>query len=178
MIKKEKIVQIAKEYGFFTVSSLDVKTVISNIEVRKMCEANKCHKYNENWTCPPACGTLEECQSKINTYENGILLQTVGDIEDSFDFEAMEELESIHKKRFSSFVEAFRKLNPNILPLNVGCCTNCEICTYPDEACRMPEKAYASLEGFGLLVSELCQKNGAKYYYGSDKMAYTACVLY
>ncbi|MEG0378297.1 MAG: DUF2284 domain-containing protein, partial [Eubacterium sp.] len=141
MMQDKKMAEIAKAFGFFTVAALDVKTVKSNAEVRKMCEANTCRKYNKNWTCPPACGTIQRCQEKIAAYKNGILLQTVGVIEDSFDFEGMMALEVIHKENFADFVEKARKTYPDMLPLNVGCCTVCKTCTYPDNPCRQPEKA-------------------------------------
>lgn len=174
----EKMIQIAQELDFYTAAPLDVSTLKPNPEVRKMCESNKCHQYDKNWACPPGCGTLEECQNKIAQYECGILLQTVGDIEDSFDFEAMTELEQQHTERFLKLVKALREMNLEIFPLNVGCCTNCEQCTYPDAPCRAPEQAYSSVEAYGLIVSELCKDNKVNYYYGSDKMAYTACILY
>lgn len=64
-----------------------------------------------------------------------------------------------------------------ILALGAGCCTQCAKCTYPDEPCRFPEKMVSSMEAYGMLVIEICQKNGLTYYYGPDKMAYTGCFL-
>lgn len=178
MLQTGEILKAAESAGFYTVQSIDVKTLKPNPEVRKMCETNKCHQYGQNWTCPPACGTVEECRDKIKAYGHAVLLQTVGDIEDSFDFEAMEALEAKHKQQFTALVEDLRKTQPDLLPLNVGCCTSCTQCTYPDAPCRFPDKACASVEGYGLLVSDLCKENGVKYYYGTDKMAYTACILF
>ena len=39
------------------------------------------------------------------------------------------------------------------------------------------KKMVSSMEAFGILVLEACQANGLSYYYGSDKIAYTACFL-
>ena len=33
------------------------------------------------------------------------------------------------------------------------------------------------MEAYGMLVLEICKKNGLTYYYGADKMAYTSCFL-
>ena len=65
-----------------------------------MCNADRCHHYNTNWMCPPACGTLEECAARAVGFKEGIIVQSVGDVEDSFDIEAMERIEKQHKKRF------------------------------------------------------------------------------
>ena len=61
--------------------------------------------------------------------------------------------------------------------LMLGCCTACAKCTYPDEPCRLPDKQIASMEAYGMLVLEICKRNGLQYYYGADKMAYTSCFL-
>ncbi|MDR0628659.1 MAG: DUF2284 domain-containing protein [Treponema sp.] len=33
--------------------------------MRDVCAVNKCMAYGTNWSCPPACGTLEECEARI-----------------------------------------------------------------------------------------------------------------
>ena len=58
-------------------------------EVRQMCASDSCHKYNKCWSCPPGCGTLEECEKRVRKYKLGILVQTVGQLEDSMDGEGM-----------------------------------------------------------------------------------------
>ena len=35
----------------------------------------------------------------------------------------------------------------------------------------------SSMEAFGLLVSEVCTKNGLSYYYGPKTITFTACIL-
>ena len=36
----------------------------------------------------------------------------------------------------------------------------------------------ASMEAYGLLVSDVCRRSGLGYYYGTGTMTYTSCVLY
>ena len=104
-------------------------------------------------------------------------MQTCGEIEDGFDFEAMMEIEQEHKEHFSEMHDALLEKGIQILALGAGCCTICPKCTYPDAPCRFPEKAVASMEAFGMVVLEVCKANGLQYYYGADKMAYTSCFL-
>ncbi len=40
-------------------------------EVRQMCASDSCHKYNKCWSCPPGCGTLEECEKKSKKVQAG-----------------------------------------------------------------------------------------------------------
>lgn len=173
----EKLAAFAQEAGFTAWAKLDVSTIELKSEVRDMCAANSCGMYGKRWSCPPGCGTLEECSERIKGYTSGILVQTVGDIEDGFDFEAMMEIEAEHKQNFKDMLEALVEAGVKTLPIGAGCCTVCPQCTYPDAPCRFPEKKIASMEAYGMLVLQICKDNDLTYYYGADKMAYTSCFL-
>lgn len=173
----EKIKQAALDIGFSYAAMLDCSTLELRQEVRDMCSANTCGMYGKNLACPPACGTLEECREKVKNYKEGIIVQTVGAVEDSMDFEGMVETEQRHKKQFSELAEKLRGEYPDLLSLGSGCCTICSQCAGPEGSCRFPEKRISSLEAFGIVVSDLCSRNGMKYYYGPQKIAYTSCYL-
>jgi len=176
-IDMNKLEQIAKETGFTHTAPLDPDTIELRDEVRQMCADNVCRQYNKRWSCPPGCGTLDECRKQINEYTCGILVQTVGDIEDSFDYESMKETEELHKEHFQKMLELLRKEYDHILPLGAGACTICENCTYPAADCRFPDKKISSMEAYGMIVLDVCKANHMQYYYGSDKIAYTSCFL-
>ena len=173
----EQLAKLAEETGFTAWAPLDMATVELKPEVRDMCAVNSCGMYNKRWSCPPGCGTLEECTQRIREYTRGILVQTVGDVEDGFDFEAMMEIEAEHRSNFMEMYASLREAGAKVLAVGSGCCTACAKCTYPDEPCRFPEKMVSSMEAYGMLVLEVCKANGLQYYYGSDKMAYTSCFL-
>lgn len=170
--------QLALECGFTVAEPLDVSTLEFLPEVRSMCAAGRCQKYGTNWSCPPACGTLEEIAARAGRYQHGVLLQTVGEREDSYDFESMMEVERENRRHFDALLDQLRALNVDALPMSAGTCTRCEACTYPDAPCRFPDTLAPSMEACGLFVSKVCKDNGVPYYYGDDKIAYTCCVLY
>lgn len=173
----QQLAAIAEASGFTTWAPLDIATIELKPEVRDMCATNSCGMYAKRWSCPPGCGSLEECGVRLNGYTYGILVQTVGDVEDGFDFEAMMEIEADHKENFTEMYAALRASCDDVLAIGAGCCTSCAKCTYPDAPCRFPEKMVASMEAYGMLVLEICKANGLQYYYGADKMAYTSCFL-
>ena len=173
----EQLSKLAQEAGFSAWAPLDIATIELKTEVRDMCAVNSCGQYGKRWSCPPGCGTLEECTQRVQACTHGILVQTYGDIEDGFDFEAMMEIEADHKEHFSEMHEALREAGIPVLAIGAGCCTQCAKCTYPEEPCRFPDKMLSSMEAYGMLVLEVCKANGLQYYYGSDKMAYTSCFL-
>ena len=173
----EQLSALAREAGFSAWADLDVSTIELKTEVRDMCAVNSCGQYGKRWSCPPGCGTLEECAQRLKNFDRGILVQTYGDIEDGFDFEAMMEIEAEHKEHFLEMYDALRKSGAQVLAIGAGCCTQCAKCTYPEEPCRFPEKMISSMEAYGMLVLEVCKANGLQYYYGPNKMAYTSCFL-
>jgi len=170
-------IEKAKEMGFDAAAPIDPKTLEAREDVRSMCAADKCGAYNKNWTCPPACGTVEECQQKMRSYEKGILLQSIGHMIKTIDSRCYRETERRHMKNFYAFAEEIRKAYPNALCLGAGGCRVCRQCAYP-EACRFPEKAMSSMEGYGLFVTQVCRDAGVPYHYGEKTITYTACVLF
>lgn len=165
---------LAKEAGFDHTAALDPKTICLKDEVRQMCE--NCGRYGNCWSCPPGCGTLEDCRMRVEKYQRGILVQTVGELEDEFDGEGMMEAQQLHKSRFSALCEKLD--SADTLKLGAGSCTICKTCTYPDEPCRFPKKMVSSMESYGMVVAEVCKANDLPYYYGKNTIAYTSCVLF
>ena len=177
MLEYEELIALGAEAGFTHVAPLRADTIQLRPEVRQMCASNTCGKYGANWSCPPGCGTLEECQQRINAYTEGILVQTVGELEDEMDGEGMMETEARHKKNFYTLFEKLQERCKHVLAIGSGCCTQCKSCTYPDSPCRFPRRKVSSMEAYGMLVLQTCKDNGMKYYYGPKTIAYTSCFL-
>lgn len=173
----ENWIQTAKELGFDGAVVLDPSTLQPRADVRSMCQADKCGAYGRIWTCPPHCGTLEECGQKMQSYSHGILLQTVGKLEKTIDTKGYRMVEERHLRQFHAFAELIRKAHPEALCLGAGGCRICQKCAFP-EPCRFPEKAYPSMEGYGLFVTQVCRDNSLPYHHGEHTVTYTACVLF
>jgi len=173
----QELENIAKEVGFSHIAPLDPATIDLKPEVREMCASKNCKKYGKCWSCPPHCGSLDTCGEKIRSFRKGVLVQTVGQLEDEFDGEGMIETERLHKENHAKMLEMIRGHYTRILPLGAGCCKVCATCSCPDEPCRFPEKQISSMEAYGMLVLEVCKNNNLQYYYGPNTIAYTSCYL-
>ena len=174
---REQAEQLARDVGFDHWGVFQVDALKFLPEVRAACEANKCGAYDKRWSCPPACGSLEECEEKAREYSWGVLLQTTGQMEDDFDVEAMFDADQLQKERFETFCAGLAE-DEKHLPLGAGSCGICEKCTYPDAPCRFPQRQHPSMEAFGLLVTDVCTAAGTAYYYGPKTITYTCCVLF
>lgn len=177
MIDLDALTAQAKAAGFTHVGLLDASTIDLKPEVRQMCADNTCGQYGKRWSCPPGCGELEALRERVAQYHTGILIQTVGELEDDFDVETMMDTEAAHKEHLLALQETVLAQYPKALAIGTGCCTHCKTCTYPDAPCRFPDKQIASMEAYGMLVTEVCKANGMKYYYGPCTLAYISCFL-
>lgn len=168
---------VAREQGFETVHELDPATAEPREQVRSMCSADLCRTYGRNWACPPACGSLDEFRTQLSSYRIGLLVQTVGQLEDQFDIDAMKASERLHKRRFRRLAEELSGSYPRQLGLGAGACDLCPTCTYPTQPCRLPGLRTVSMEAAGLFVTEVCERNSVPYYHGPATVTYTSCVL-
>lgn len=174
-MKIDALCQLAKDAGFTHAAPMDVHTIELKQEVRDMCAA--CSQYGKRWSCPPGCGDLQTLRQRVAEFPQGVLVQTVGTLEDEFDAEAMLETEAAHKEHLHQLQKLLVDAHPAHLIAGAGCCTICKTCTYPDAPCRFPDKQMVSMEACGMVVSEVCKANNVPYYYGPLTLAYTSCVL-
>ena len=171
----QELVQLALDYGFDFAGPLDVTGLEVMQDVRDACAVNTCGRYNASWACPPAFGDLEESRKILQKYKTGIIVQSMQELEDSFDFEGLAELGERHGKNFKKLLKRLRQDYPGLMALGTGGCSTCKKCTYPDEPCRFPDQLTYSMEGFGLFVNKVCKDNGLEYNHGRDTMTYSAC---
>lgn len=163
--------------GMTRCELIDTKDIVFSEELRQMCEMNTCRAYGSNWMCPPGIGEVKELIEKVKSYQKGIVVQYVHQLEDTFDFEGMMEGSRIFEETFRtglSFVKAlpFQKL----LPLKAGGCTICEKCTYPDAPCIHPDEALSSIEAHGVYVNKTLEVVNIPYNNGPNTVSY--CGIY
>ncbi len=173
----DSVTTFARSFGFSHALEFDPRLLMPREDVRAMCRDDRCGAYGKNWTCPPHCGTLEECRERMHSYRHGILVQTVGQLSKEIDTRGIRAAEQQHLSAFSAFCDAFRQRYPEALCLGSGGCRVCSQCAYP-LPCRFPDRAIPSMEGYGLFVTQVCRDCGAEYYHGSRTVTFTACILY
>ena len=169
--------ELARGAGFEEVCELNIESLCVRPEVREMCSQDRCKRYGRSWSCPPGCGSLEHCAARMKEYGSGILVQTVCALEDEYDAEGIKRANTLHSRRFHALARQIRHYESDCLPLSAGTCTRCEVCTYPGRPCRFPGKMLSSMEAYGLLINDICEKSGIKYYHGENTITFTSCIL-
>jgi len=142
------------------------------------CKTNACGNYNKSWTCPPACGSIEEQKQKILSYDKLLVFTTKHNLEDSFDHSGM-----LKGREFHALVtEEIKKNLPETLVYGAGRCSGClnndnnYSCFYP-EPCPFPEKRTGSIEAAGIDVTELSKAAGINYFNGVNTVTFFTIVL-
>ena len=176
--KTEQVQALADELGFECMGLAPASALIARPEVRDMCASGKCQKYGTSWACPPACPSIEEFQAMYGTFDQCLVVQTVGELEDEFDGEAMMDAAEQHGKRVYELASKVADLDFPTMCLSAGTCMLCPTCTYPDAPCRFPEKRLVSMEASGLVVSDVCQAARIPYNHGKLSIAYSSCILF
>ena len=75
--------------GAFRAELVRVEDISTDVSFRSLCASNACGNYGKNYMCPPDVGSIEELMQELRTYETALVYQTVGLLEDSYDFEGM-----------------------------------------------------------------------------------------
>ena len=174
----KQIMELAEKSGYNCIGYTEATNLRPLEQVRVMCASNKCHSFNRNWSCPPACGEVEYYAEKIANYADCVVFQTVAELEDEFDIDTMMDTNDEHKERMINFAEEVHKIVDDCIVLGAGPCTICDECTYPDNPCRFPDKQFCAMEAAGLVVSDVCVAADIPYNHGSDHIAYVSCVVF
>ena len=175
-----RLAEIALKEGAAHASVIPVSDVETDASFRKMCEQNICGNYGKSWMCPPDAGPIEELMAALKSYSHILVYQTIGELEDSYDFEGMMEAGARHNQVVLSIREKL-KAEPlrRVLHLGAGGCRMCEKCAKrTGEPCRFPERAMSSLETYGVNVSKLAKTAGMKYINGQNTVTYFGAALF
>ena len=173
----DELVREAREIGFSQAGELNLSALVFMPEVRDMCNPKQCPQFGKNWRCPPACGSIEQAAERAAQYSYGLIVQTIGKMEDDFDYECIQATSKKHKKDFFALVEKLKERYSDVLPMGAGACEICDACAYPDAPCRFPDKSISSMEAYGLWVSKVCELSSIPYNNGKATITYTSCYL-
>lgn len=176
----KELIDAALKCGAAKATILDGEQVVLSETFRTICESNQCGGYGRCWMCPPYIGEIHDLMEKVRSYKKVLWFQTIRDIEDSYDIEGMFEAGARHAQVSLALREAVAPiLGKDFLLLSCGGCHLCETCAKKEEKpCRFPEKALASLEGYGVDVYNTTKDTPLKYINGQNTVTYFGAVFF
>ncbi len=180
MLENAALAQLVESLGAAHAGVVNVADIHFDPAFRELCVSNACGNYGKCWMCPPDAGDIHALIAKAKGFDKALVYQTIGTLEDSYDFEGMMEAADAHNQLTRKVVQQLADLPvAKGLHLGAGGCHQCKVCAKrTNEPCRFPDRAMASLETYGVAVSELATLAGMKYINGQDTVTYFSAFLY
>ena len=166
--------------GAKAAAVIPVDSISFDRAFRDMCASNACGNYGKSYMCPPDVGEIDDLIRQVKSYSHAVVYQTIGLLEDSYDFEGMMETGQFHNALAQNVRELFEKsFGKKALHLGAGGCRLCPVCgKKTGEPCRFPDKAMSSLEAYGVNVSKLAAQCGMRYNNGKNTVTYFGAVFF
>ena len=179
MCGNNELVEISLRCGADRATVIPVEDIPFDPGLRAYCEANVCGCYGKNYACPPGVGPAEEVIAKARRHERALVLQSIGRLEDSFDWEGMRRAAERHAEIAAATAGELRERGLAFLQLGAGGCTVCPVCAQAEGTpCRFPDRAVSSLEAYCVNVSALAAQCGMKYINGENTVTYFSAYLF
>jgi len=189
----ENLMKLVADAGASATAFIKTEDIVLSEEFRAICEKNSCGKYGKCYMCPPFTGPIDERMGEVRSYPGGILYQSVGTLEDSFDFDGMMAAAKHHAELSRAIDRRLKVLGtdnpatagspeaavPAYLHLSNGGCDLCETCGAIDGTpCRFPDLALPSVESYGMDVYRTSKAAGLKYNNGPNTVTYFGLILF
>ena len=151
----EKFEEFISQYPIFEYRILDTKDITIQERVRTICQ-EECERYDSTWACPPAVGTLQECEKKIKSYPQAVFFSSVAEVSDIMN---MEEMLSTRRAHEDLTTEVGKYLNKE----------GYETYILSTESC---------LESHGVVVNEIVERESMEYNLGGNTILWFSMVLF
>ena len=143
-------------YGYFFVDPHDLEF---SGRIRWICE-NECPMCGKTWACPPAVGTVEQCQKKCMSYQNCLMISTIVEVNDISDIDEALATRPDHEQITAEVRDLMRQQGVEPYILSTEACAVCQRCAYLDgQPCRHPERMHPCVESHGINLIHFISKS-------------------
>ncbi|MDO5336309.1 MAG: DUF2284 domain-containing protein [Eubacteriales bacterium] len=164
------------DYPVFEYRIIDTQEMKTQRRVRQVCE-RECERYGSTWACPPGVGSLEDCEKKIKSYPYGILFSSVAEVSDIMNMEELLSTRRGHEEITNALGDFLKSQGKRTFILSTESCDICSKCTYPAAPCRHPDRMHPCLESYGVVVSELVEREQMEYQLGANTILWFSLIL-
>lgn len=166
------------QFPVYEYRILDTSEIHTEERVRTIC-MQECERYGSTWACPPAVGTLSECEERIQRYGHALFFSSVAEVSDIMDMEEMLKTRRAHEKLTTDVGRFLEQEGFGIYILSTESCDICPECTYPQKKpCRHPEYMHPCLESHGVVVQEIVERLQMEYSLGGNTILWFSMICY
>ncbi len=173
-----KLLLLARNAGF-EAALLPAEQVPMDGKFRPFCEENRCGQYNANYSCPPACGTVEEMGQRIRAGKTALVLKSVWPIESYEDVSAIQHGKRTHNQNMLQLNQQLQAGGSGGLCVGGSCCCLCTPCRMKTgEPCLYPQLRFSCMSAYCVDVAELAGRCGMEFSWDQKKLSvYSMIVL-
>ena len=145
---------------------IDTSELLFSERIRYVCE-HECPMYGKSWACPPAVGSVAECEARCRSYPKALMFTTVTEVNDIADLEETLATRAPHEEITREIAALVRAVAGDVLVLSTEACAFCEKCAYPDAPCRHPERMFPCVESHGIIATAIAEAHGIEFFNGN-----------
>ena len=173
----ERLDEFIASYPIYEYRIIDTREIQVYERVRTICRI-ECPRYNSTWACPPAAGSLPECEKRIRSYKEALIFSTVAEVSDLMNMEEMLSTRRAHEEISNAVGEFLKEQGMEIFILSTESCDICQRCAWLDnQPCRHPEYMHPCIESHGVVASELAEKEEMEYQLGGNTILWFSLIL-
>ena len=111
----DKFEEFIAQYPIFEYRVLKTEELSVEDRVRIVCQ-QECERYGSTWACPPAVGTLKECEDRIRGYSQAVFFSSVAEVSDIMNMPEMLATRAAHEE-LTTAVAGFLRENQIVPPI-------------------------------------------------------------
>lgn len=170
---QEQLIAYAVEEGFAAAAVICPDEIVFDSTFRPYCEENLCGQYGVNYACPPYCGSPEEMLQRILAHKRALVLQTIWEISDYSDGDAIKQAKGTHNAAQIRLAKRLREEGYEGFLVGASGCSLCKPCAVVEHApCRFPEFQYSCMSAYCIFVRKLAERCGMEYDCGKGLLAF------
>ena len=169
----------AADEGFAAAAQINTSQIVFDPSFRAYCQENLCGQYGVNYACPPACGSPEEMKNRILAHRKALVLQTIWEISDYSDTDAIKIAKKCHNEGTVRLIKRLRAAGCDGFPVGASGCALCVPCACAQgKPCSFPEYRYSCMSAYCIWVKKLADACGMEYNCGPGLLAFFGMYVY
>ena len=177
-MNKEKLMEDLQALPLYFCDFIDPAKLEFSDRIRFICQ-QECPMYGKTWACPPAVGTVADCEEKCRSYNGCLLISTIAEVSDIADISQTLATRPAHEEITNRVGELLREQGIDPYILSTEACTLCERCAYLDgQPCRYPGKMHPCVESHGINILPLLEELGLQFQYGENVVTWFSLLFY
>ena len=178
MIDREKLESALAELPLYTYHFITPDDLEFAERIRWICQ-HECPMYGKTWACPPAVGSVSQCEGRCRSFGSCLLISTITEVTDISDIQETLATRADHEAVTNEVGDLLRQQGVEPYILSTEACAECERCAYLDgQPCRFPERMHPCVESHGINILSLLDELGLAFQYGENVVTWFSLLFF